>query len=182
MTLINDGKCGSIMPLSKEYINGDEGIAENYRNPFALTRYKNIPADVDYITLWFGINDSGHTNLGTVSDTTNETYYGAWNVVMEYLLTNYPYAKIGIIITDGAATTYRQATRDIAKRWGIPYLDMMGSDQVPLIFGRETEIGLCSKANTLRRNAFYVTSSNGHPNLEAHKYQSTFVEDFLRRL
>ena len=182
MTLINDGKCGSIMPLSKEYINGDEGIAESYRNPFALTRYKNIPADVDYITLWFGINDSGHTNLGTVSDTTNETYYGAWNVVMEYLLTNYPYAKIGIIITDGAATTYRQATRDIAKRWGIPYLDMMGSDQVPLIFGRETEIGLCSKANTLRRNAFYVTSSNGHPNLEAHKYQSTFVEDFLRRL
>ena len=59
---------------------------------------------------------------------------------------------------------------------------MMGSDQVPLIFGRETEIGLCSNANTLRRNAFYVTSSNGHPNLEAHKYQSTFVEDFLRRL
>ncbi len=87
MTLINDGKCGSIMPLSKEYINGDEGIAESYRNPFALTRYQKIPADVDYITLWFGINDSGHTNLGTVTDTTNETYYGAWNVVMEYLLT-----------------------------------------------------------------------------------------------
>ena len=182
MTLINDGKCGSIMPLSKQYVNGDEGIAENYRNPFSLNRYLNIPSDVDYITLWFGINDSSNTNLGTINDTTNETYYGAWNVVMEYLITNYPYAKIGIIITDGAAATYRQATRDIALKWGIPYLDMMGDDQVPVIFGRETELGLCSKANTLRRNAFLVGPSNGHPNLEAHKYQSTFVEDFLRRL
>ena len=182
MTLINDGKCGSIMPLSKQYVNGDEGIAENYRNPFSLNRYLNIPSDVDYITLWFGINDSSNTNLGTINDTTNETYYGAWNMVMEYLITNYPYAKIGIIITDGAAATYRQATRDIALKWGIPYLDMMGDDQVPVIFGRETELGLCSKANTLRRNAFLVGPSNGHPNLEAHKYQSTFVEDFLRRL
>lgn len=182
MTLINDGKCGSIMPLSKEYLNGDEGVTENNRLPFSLNRYKTIPADVDYITLWFGINDSGHTNLGTINDTTNETYYGAWNVVMEYLITNYPYAKIGIIITNNAATTYRQATREIAIKWGIPYLDMMGCDQVPVIFGRESELGLCSKANTLRRNAFLVGPSNGHPNLEAHKYQSTFVEDFLRRL
>lgn len=59
---------------------------------------------------------------------------------------------------------------------------MMGDEQVPVIFGRETELKLCGKANTLRRDAFRVTPSNGHPNLEAHKYQSTFVEEFLRRL
>ena len=182
MTLINDGVCGSIMPLSKQYVNGDEGVAQNYRSPFSLNRYRNIPADADYITLWFGINDTSNTNLGTIDDATNETYYGAWNVVMEYLLTNHPYAKIGIIITDGAGAAYRQATRDIARKWGIPYLDMMGSDQTPVIFGRESELGLCSRANTLRRNVFLVGPSNGHPNLEAHKYQSTFVEDFLRRL
>lgn len=182
MTLINDGICGSIMPLSRQYVAGEEGYAENYRQPFSLNRYKAIPEDVDYITLWFGINDSSNTNLGALSDTTNETYYGAWNVVMEYLITNYPYAKIGIIITDGAAAAYRQATREIAIKWGIPYLDMMGSDQTPVIFGRESSLGLCGTANTLRRNAFLVGPSNGHPNLEAHRYQSTFVEDFLRRL
>lgn len=114
MMLVNDGKCGSIMPLSKQYVNGDDGVAESYRQPFSLTRYKNIPEDADYITLWFGINDSANTNLGTIDDATNETYYGAWNVVLEWILTNRPYAKIGIIITNGAAAAYRQATREIA--------------------------------------------------------------------
>ena len=65
-----------------------------------MNRYKAIPKDADYITLWFGINDSGHTNLGELADTTNLTFYGAWNVVLEYLIKNYPFAKIGIIITD----------------------------------------------------------------------------------
>lgn len=182
MTLVNEALCGSIMALSKDYLEDPDSYSEGYRSPFALNRYKAIPADADYITIWFGINDSSHTNLGTINDTDNTTFYGAWNVVLEYLITNMPTAKIGIIITNGAAATFREAEREIAKKWGIPYLDMMGDDQVPVIFGRETSLGLCSTANTLRKNAFYVTSSNGHPNLDAHKYQSTFIEAFLRRL
>ena len=182
MTLVNEALCGSIMPLSKQYVAGEKGTSISYRNPFSYERYKKIPLDADYITFWFGINDSSNTNLGTINDSDNTTFYGAWNVVIEYLITNLPYAKLGIIITNGAATTYRQATREIAQRWGIPYLDMMGDIQIPVIFGRESELGLCSKANSLRRSSFLVAPTNGHPNLEAHKYQSTFIEAFLRRL
>lgn len=182
MTLVNEAKCGTIMSLDKDYLADPSNVAQTLRNPFSLNRYKAIPEDADYITIWFGINDTAHTNLGTINDTTNETFYGAWNVVLEWLITNRPYAKIGIIVTNGAGATYRQATRDVAKKWGIPYLDMMGDLQVPVIFGRESELSLTSKANTLRRSSFVVTSSNGHPNIQAHEYQSTFIEAFLRRL
>lgn len=188
MTLVNEALCGSIMPLSKQYIayrddpDNNAQTAENYRNPFSYKRYLAIPEDADYITFWFGINDASNTNLGTIDDTTNETFYGAWNVVLEWLITNRPYAKLGIIVTTGSRDTYRAAVRQIAVKWGIPYLDMMGDDQTPVIFSRESSLGLCSKANNLRRSSFVVTSSNGHPNLEAHKYMSTFIENFLRRL
>lgn len=186
MEVINDAISGSIMALSKEYLNGDEGISESYRQPFALHRYLTIPEDVDYITLWFGINDSGHTNLGTIDDTTNETFYGAWNVVLEWILTNRPWAHVGMIITNGASASYRNAERELARKWGIPYLDMMGSDQTPVMtLGRETELGLCKKAYDLRRTTFAVghaPTGDSHPCWQAHEYETTFIEAFLRRL
>lgn len=182
MEVTNEAISGSIMALDKTYVADPENIDINTRRPFSYERYKKIPADADYITLWFGINDSANTNLGTIDDATNETFYGAWNVVMEYLITNHPYAKIGIIITNSGKAEYREAEREIARKWGIPFLDMMGDEQVPPIFGRETSLGLSSVANTLRRNSFRVSSSNGHPNQYAHEYESTFIEEFLRRL
>ena len=182
MEVTNEAISGSIMALDKTYVADPENIDINTRRPFSYERYKKIPADADYITLWFGINDSANTNLGTIDDATNETFYGAWNVVMEYLITNHPYAKIGIIITNSGKAEYREAEREIARKWGIPFLDMMGDEQVPPIFGRETSLGLSSRANTLRRNNFVVSSSNSHPNQYAHEYESTFIEEFLRRL
>ena len=94
---INDASSGSIMALDKTYIEDPENVSIRTRNPFSLERYLTIPEDVDYITLWFGINDAGHTNLGTIDDTTNETFYGAWNVVLEWILTNRPWAHVGMI-------------------------------------------------------------------------------------
>lgn len=182
MTIVNEAKCGTIMSLDKTYVDDPDNVAVNTRNPFSLNRYKAIPTDADYITLWFGINDSSHTYLGEITDTTNETFFGAWNVVLHYLIENYPYAKIGIIITDRGNAEYRSALRDIAKKWGIPYLDMMGDIQVPVMMYRESELELDRTAGDLRYNAFKVGASNAHPNLKAHEYQSTFIEAFLRRL
>lgn len=182
MTVINEAKCGTIMALDKSYVADPTKVAITTRNPFSLNRYKAIPKDTDYITLWFGINDSGHTNLGELTDTTNMTFYGAWNVVLEYLIENYPFAKIGIIITDRGNEKYRQATREVAIKWGIPYLDMMGDDKIPVMMYRETSLGLCKTAGDLRNKAFTVSSSNSHPNWKAHEYQSTFIENFMRSL
>ena len=184
MDCINDAISGSIMALSKKHLEDPENVDINTKRPFSYQRYLTIPEDVDYITLWFGINDASNTNLGTIDDTTNETFYGAWNVVMEWILTNRPWAHVGIIITNGSNKAYREAEREIAKKWGIPYLDMMGDDQVPVMtLGREE--GLCTTAYNLRRSTFSVghtPNGDSHPCWQAHEYESTFIEAFLRRL
>lgn len=60
---------------------------------------------------------------------------------------------------------------------------MRNNPQVPLMLGgRGGNIKLNEKAKTLRNKAFYVTATNSHPNIEAHKYQSTFIENWLRSL
>lgn len=182
MTLVNEAIRGTILALDKEYLAGVEGISIDRRQPFSYQRYMNIPVDTDYCTIWFGINDSVNTNLGAINDSTNETFYGAWNVVLEWLITYRPLMKIGIIITNDGAVEWREATRQCARKWGIPYLDMMGDEQVPVIFGREKELELDPRADALRKRTFLVNTENGHPNILAHEYQSYFIEDFLRRL
>ncbi|MGV1118054.1 hypothetical protein ACQR3D_16500, partial [Clostridium perfringens] len=99
MQLTNEAICGSTMALSKEYLEGTKDDI-NYRNPFSLSRYKKVPLDTDYLTLWFGLNETS-TPLGTLQDTDNRTILGAWNIVLEYFITNMPYCKIGIVISDG---------------------------------------------------------------------------------
>ena len=173
MTLVNEAKCGTTLTYIPQYTNA-----------FSETRYKNLPKDADYILIKFGINDeTGHKNapLGTIDDTTNATFYGAWNVVLEYLITNHPWAKIGIIVTNGSSTDYANAIIESAKKWGIPYLDEANGEQVPLL-NRTNKSYVCAKARNLRDAQMKVGESNGHPNIKAHEYESTIVENFLRSL
>lgn len=185
MEVINDGLCGSILPLDKEYVSGKDPNRE-LRRPFTFERYKKIPSDVDYITLWFGINDSYHTTLGTLDDTDNTTFYGGWNFILPYLIKNHPNAKLGVIITNGGFPEYRRAERECCEKWGVPYLDMMGSCDIPVSLGREDGMGLCDEAKNLWYERFKVKcvegKSNGHPCPEWHEFQSYYIEAFLRRL
>lgn len=173
MILVNEAKCGTTMTYIPEYTNA-----------FSETRYKNLPKDADYILIKFGINDeTGHKNapLGTIDDTTNATFYGAWNVILEYLITNHPWAKIGIIVTNGTSENYANAIRESAKKWGIPYLDEANGENVPLL-NRTNKSYVCKKAKDLRDAQMKVGETNGHPNVKAHEYESTIVENFLRSL
>lgn len=183
MTIVNEAISGSTMALDKDYVDGVAGVAITENNPFSYERYQAIDADADYITLWFGINDGNHCRLGTIDDTTNETFYGAWNVVLEWLIENRPNAKIGIIVTNLSYEGFRQAIRDVAHKWGIPYLDMNGDYQTPpIVDGRESNMGMCERAKELRANHFRISADNSHPTVNAHRYESTFIEAFLRRL
>ena len=174
MKLINEAKCGSVFT---NYKNG-EG------NPFSVNRYLNVPKDADYVTLMFGLNESELTDaqIGTVSDKTNETLWGAYNMVFEHFLTTMPYAKIGVILSDAwLPKKYADAVVEICKYWGIPYLNLKGDDGITMGIGGKFDS--CSQiARDLRNNSLTVSSSNGHPNLEAHKFRSTIIENFLRSL
>ena len=159
--------------------------------------YKAVDEDTDYLTIKIGINDSHHRpgstdsdgedqtgviEIGSIDDKTKNTFYGAWNVVLDYWITNYPKLKIGIIVSNGCETDdYRKATIAIANKWGIPYIDVNGDERTPMMH-RSTNPNISSIAKQKRLLAFRVSNTNTHPNLDAHKYESTIIENFLRSL
>ena len=167
------------MTITNEAVGGTS-MTNVDGHAFSVSRYMNIPADADYITLKFGINDLNKAApIGTIDDTTNETFYGAWNIVLEYLIEHHPFAHIGIIVTNGSNAAYEDAIRAVAKKWGIPYLD-----EVELMH-RAGRDGVCDRAKALRQAAFVVSATdpvNLHPNTAAHYYESTFIENWLRTL
>lgn len=169
----------------------------SFTNAFSNEIYKSIDLDVDYITLYFGVNDSHHRpnstgddgedktgviTIGAIDDTDKSTFYGAWNVVLEYLIKNYPFAHIGILVSNGCETDdYRTATIAIANKWGIPYIDLNGDERTPMM-NRSTNASISTVARNLRSNQFKVDDSNHHPSAKAHEYESYFIENFLRSL
>ena len=176
MAFVNAGISGSTMAIPT---NG-EG-----HNPFVVDRYTAIPADTDYLTLWFGINDAANCTLGSITDgddgtPVNNTFYGAWNTVLKYYLTNRPWMKVLIIVTVGATAEFRQAVRDVAEKWGYPYLDWVKDKSLPAFFDRD---GMCDEAKALRRNAYgYNGPNEGHPNPQWYQYESTIIEAKLRSI
>lgn len=171
MKLVNEAVSGSTM-----HNNGSE-------DAFCVTRYQQIPEDADYITLCFGLNETDAA-IGTLEDTTGDTVLGAWNVVLEGLITNHPYAKIGILIPDGwCSEAMRDAIASAATYWGIPYLDLKGDTRVPMMIGgRYSDSAVSEKAVTLRNTAFQMSDTDAHPNVKGHEYRSTVIEHFLRSL
>lgn len=182
LTVINEAISGSTMTA------GESGV-----NPFSGERYTAVPSDADYITLMFGINDSGNScPIGTIDDNDNTTFYGAWNVVLNYFITNFPYAHIGIIVGPGMQTSsgqqYANAEIAVAKKWGIPYLNIQfesGGENIPLML-RTSNPDVSQAAKALRNSQQYVNNqegaSNMHPNEKAHEFESTFIEAWLRTL
>lgn len=169
-----------------------------FTNAFSNEIYKTIDADVDYITLYFGINDSHHKDgitspdgedttgvieLGTIDDTTTSTFYGAWNVVLKYLIENYPNAHIGIIVSNGCRThEYPTAEIELANKWGVPYIDLNGDERTPMMI-RSTNPNKSTVAKMAKLQAWSVNpNSNTHPNSKAHEYESIFIENWLRSL
>ena len=169
---------------------------DSFTNTFA-DNYQDVAADADYLTIYLGINDSHHRpnaygsdgedttgeiTLGTITDNTTATYYGAWNVILTWLITNRPNLKIGIIATNGAEIDdYRTATIAIAQKYGIPYIDLNGDERTPCML-RSTNASIDSDVRSLRTANWRIDSSNSHPNAACHEYEATFIEAFLRTL
>jgi hypothetical protein len=178
MEFVNAGISGSIMAYDKTYVDDPENVDINTREPFSYHRYTEIPNDTDYLTIWFGINDASHTYLGTINDNTSDTFYGAWNKVLEYYLTNRPFMHVGIVVTVGSNDNYRNAVREVAAKWGYPVLDLVKGTDTPAFFDREN---MSIEARTLRRDAYGYNTWNAHPNPEWHKFISGAFEEFLKR-
>ena len=125
--------------------------------------------------------------IGDISDTTNETFYGAYNIVIEELISSYPNAKIGIILPYGTKAGYRTAGREISKKFGLPEpYDFYDVEKTPLFWGRDsgdptytTMIG----AETLRdyrRSRLFAEGT--HPNNDGYEYIYTSIMEWMDKL
>lgn len=183
MTLQNMAKSGRTLAVAEDRTS----------NAFSLEGYYDtIDADVDYITIMLGGNDehssSGQVDIGDIEDTTNNTFYGAWNKVLPYLLENYPKAKIGIIVENAFNNnSFREATIKMAKRYGIPYIDLNGDERTRAMFRTVNDIPetiktILKEQQAIRPYAEGDLEANLHPNALAHEIESTIIENFLRSL
>lgn len=165
MTYLNYGVSGSTLT--------NNGASK----AFTYDRYSKMADNIDYLTIFFGWNDFAYCNLGTIDDTQNNTFYGAWNFVLPYLIKKYPKTKIGLIVPYGTNAEWRNAVRLVAKKWGLPYLDLM-SESTPLFFEKEYEVN--AEIIALRKSTFLADAV--HPNNIGYEYLSTIFENWLRSL
>lgn len=151
---------------------GGSTMAYGKGKSFSISRYLNIPK-FDYLTIWFGWNDAAYSELGTISDTGNRTFYGAYKMVLEHIVTNNPTKKVGIIVPYGseAVNPFAQAVRDVSALYGVPCLDLKDHNGCSLLWGTENAVQLA------RRSA--LTYDGTHPNQDGYNYLATMYEQFL---
>ena len=121
--------------------------------------------------------------VGTINDSTNKTYFGAYNIVLDYLIQKYPFAKIGIMVPYGSDPYIRQAVRDIGLKWGVLVLDWY-SNTIPLIYQREvpnnTVLSNGQKLTDFRMSK--ITPDTVHPTDDGYKYMSSIISNFINSL
>ena len=169
MTLYNAGVNGSTM----------QGLAD--KNGFSLAngRYTKLPETIDYLLIWFGWNDTAYGTLGTINDSTNESYYGGYNVVLPYLINKYPYTKIGLIVPFGTDEGHRNAIRLLGNKWGVAVWDNYQGG-TPLYYGKETSVGVEQAIVTSNRAKFQANGA--HPNFKGHRQLGNMIEAWLRSI
>lgn len=144
------------------------------------TRIEAIPEDANIVTILGGTNDYAQdVPLGLITDSSTGTFYGAYNTVIAKLLNQNPLYRIilmstpygeydfgdGFVNAEGLTTKdYAEAVRLLAKRWGLPLIDIDG------------ECGW----NTLNMSDFLVDEF--HPNALGYNRMSEVIVGKLQTL
>lgn len=116
-------------------------IASNSNPEVAFVdRYLETPQDCDLITIMGGINDcNSNIPIGDINNKDRTTYIGAYQEIIEGLLTRNPNVRIMLFTptpywknTAGRPFAdkmidYVNATKDVANYYGLPYLDLYNS-------------------------------------------------------
>lgn len=196
---IPDGMYAGQLPVYPYYIGNRTHmiVHNNARNGAVLTdidadhRYSfthnnnfinDIGADADYITIWLGANDMwNNAPIGDINDTDPTTFYGAWNVIMNYIVTNYPNAKLGIVASFWCTKEYAEATINTAKKYGVPCLNLYNDPNVPITVGSKRP-DIPSNIREIRNSQWVVSSTNAHPSAKYHEIESYFIENWLLSL
>lgn len=118
-------------------------------NWFGSRVEKMIP-DADIVVVFGGTNDFGHGDapMGTMKDRTNDTFYGAYHLLMQQLINRYPYAQL-VVMTPmhrcseedmpfneagirraGVLKDYVEAIRAVAEFYSVPVVDLFAESGI----------------------------------------------------
>ena len=152
-----------------------------------LMRAKEMEKDADAVVVFGGTNDFGHGDapLGTFSDRTQDTFYGACHTLFDYLINTYPEATIVVMTPlhrcnednlrgDGfkaeevaPLSKYVEIIKEVAAYYSLPLLDMWSMSgiqpRVPVIKQKYCPDGL-------------------HPNDAGHVLMAKRLAGFLKTL
>lgn len=172
-------------------ISGSTIMNVGDKNSFSINRYKELGDNLDYIILAFSTNDSAYDNslIGQYGDTTNDTFYGSWKVVIDYLQAQYPSAKIGIIGFWRGNQKYQwtDALRDISHKYRIPMLDFMFDEKIPIVGGTDfrsynPNAPFTVDYNTLDRRVTHFLADTVHPNDAGYQYLAPIIQNYIESL
>lgn len=152
-----------------------------------IARVDEMDPDADLIVVFGGTNDFGHGDalMGSMTDRTPYTFYGALHCLYTSLIEKYPTSAIAVLTPlhrgneenlrgDGGKKTdvgtlkdYVEAIREVAEFYSLPVLDLFSSSglqpRVPII--QEKYIPDCL-----------------HPNDEGHKVLASKIVNFIKTL
>jgi lysophospholipase L1-like esterase len=104
------------------------------------------------------------------------TWYGAWNVLLEYLILKYPFAKIMPIVPYDVIPQMKEAVRDVCGKWGVACYDFdfdASEHQIFLDTDRNTTFNTACGFDTIRDFRKASLLADGlHPNTNGYKYMS----------
>jgi len=118
-------------------------IANPSPSPMA-TRYTSMDSETDLITVFGGVNDFGRgVQLGTMSDRTITTFFGACHVLFSGLIEKYPDKIIAVISplqTNGffqspnifglTEDEYVNAMKQVSNYYALPFLNLFKSSGI----------------------------------------------------
>lgn len=174
MTLINKAQNGTTI-VRKTTTIGDSEFLDTDSIYAKVMDNLNNPVDADYVVVFGGTNDIARNDqctLGTIDDTSSQTFYGALNAICQRLIQTYPTGHICFITpyirNAGLATTeiskqYVKAIHDVCEKWGgIPVFD--NTVNGALDFSNSYQV------NTLTMQDSYHLNEDGHKRA-MHKYE-----------
>ena len=132
ITAINEAAGGAVLSRG---IKWDENYPD--LRPCITDMLNSLPDSLDYVIMQGGLNDFwGHAELGTADSDDTLTYGGALNALFKKAKADYPYSKLGFVITHDAFTydaeenfePYYELTKTICDQNGIPYLDLYAAN------------------------------------------------------
>ena len=123
--------------------------------------------------------------IGLENDNTNKTFWGAWNIVLPYLINKYPMSKILLIVPYGTNSLMRQTVRNAAYKFGLRYYDFTKYTNQMFAAYSDENIQPSGRVNNVPISQFRQQNlypDTAHPNKNGYEYMYPSINSLLMSL